>query len=256
MGCFVLLSFPDSFKYNFFHFNSMVFAPRRLVYPFFVAIFAVAFFAVLFLAFLSQSIEVIQPSFSVAGENIVLKLGLSNNSSHEVRDVRVLVKSSSGERAFFIKGSPEESKLLPNEKYDFLATIPLSESLSYEVIVSALFNKNIAMKFSVDEATINPVDAEVALPSELIIGQEYTYKVNLCNVSESNLWEVLWKEYAESGFFKEEFFQRSISLEKSQCKPIYSTLTPIKEGTVRLNFYLTVGAIEKRSYKDLVIRSD
>jgi len=231
----------------------MVYAPRKLVYPFFVAVFSVAFFSLLYLAFLSQSVEVVEPFFSVAGENIVLKMGIKNNSFHELRDVKVIVSSFGGERTFFLKGSPSASVLLPQEKYDFIASIPLSESLEYEVLVSALFNKNISMKFTVNESTINPVEAEVSLPSSLTLGKEYTYKVNLCNISESNLGEVLWKDDAEKGFFQEAFFERSISLEKSQCKPIYSTLTPIKEGTVRLNFYLTIGAIEKRSYKDLTI---
>jgi hypothetical protein len=228
----------------------MVYAPRKLVYPVFTVAVLVAFISMLYLVFLSQSIEVLNPSVSVVGADVVLKMTLVNTSNHEIDGVNVLIKNNSGERLFFLKGDGKSS-LAPGEKYDFVASFPLSENLKYNVIVSAPFNKQVPLDFTLEPSTIDPVSVVVYVPFNLKVGQQANYSVKLCNVSNSDLPEVNWIESAEQGLFKEVFFERSISLRILECKTIHLILTPAKAGELTITFTMRVGSIEKKISKVL-----
>ncbi|MFA6269537.1 MAG: hypothetical protein WCW13_02980 [archaeon] len=230
----------------------MIYAPRKLVYPFFVVIFLIAFLSVLYLVALSQSIEVNNPSVSILGSDVVVKMNLKNKSMHAVDEIKVVVKSNSEERSFYIKGgSLQSSSLDAGESYDFVALMPLTENTKYTVNVSAPFNKPISIDFALEESTIDPVKAEVSIPSEIKLNEKIDYVVKFCNVSGTDLPEVIWLERAEEGVFKEVFFERSIALKVSECKSIHSILTPAKLGQVTIGFTMTIGSIEKKSSKIL-----
>ena len=225
----------------------MVFVSRKIVYPFFLMIFSLFVFGLIYIMFLSNSIFVNDPVVSIVGDKIVLKMQIENKSNHEISGVRVLIKNGILERGFFLKGSLEDSILLPNETYDFVASIPLGEGLKYSVELSSLFNKPVFLNFELDQSTIDPIKAEVALPSKLIVGQEYTYPVKLCNQSNNDLSEIYWVPNAQPGDFKETFYEQVVELKKSSCETLYSTLTPNRTGKLGLSFLLRIGLIEKRT---------
>ena len=225
----------------------MVFVSRKVVYPFFLIIFSLLVFGLVFIAFLSNSLLVNDSSVSIVGDKIVLKMQIENNSNHEITGINVLVKNGIIDRGFFLKDSQVNSTLKPNEKYDFVAAIPLGEGLNYSVEIKSLFNKSVFLNFELDQATIDPIKAEVKLPSKLIVGQEYTYPVKLCNQSNNDLSEIYWAPNAQAGDFKETFYEQVLDIKKSSCETLYSTLTPNRTGNVGLSFLLRIGSIEKRT---------
>jgi hypothetical protein len=253
----------------------MIHASRKIVYPIFVIIFSLTFFALLFLVFFNQGLEVSEATVSIIGSDVVLKMNLHNNSMHRINGIEVIVSNSQEKNTFFLKressvssssldfnkeyvmgNSATNSYLDANESYDFVASLPLSNSLRYEVFVSAPFNRTIPLDFTLEQSTIDPVKAEVSLLPQLFANVESTYSVKLCNISGTDLAEVIWVENAESGAFKENFFERSVSLKVSECKTIPSTLTPLKTGNITIGFTLKVGTIEKKTSKVLHIVSE
>ena len=238
----------------------MVFVSRKIVYPFFVAIILLVFFSLLYIGFFSNDISIDNSasSVSIIGDQVVIKIPLQNNSNHVISDISVVVKSDLGSRTFYIKGSKEGSNLAPKENYVFLASVPLGESYLYNASIIAPFNRPINMEINIDPATVNPVEAQVLIPSKLILNKEYTYSVNLCNVSPSDLQEVYWLEVSNDGDFKENSFgshfnETIISIKKNECKAIYSTLTPIRDGNITIGFSLRVGALKKEVSKVLTV---
>ncbi len=229
----------------------MVYAPRKLVFPIFVVVFTLTFFSILYLAFFNQSLSISDSSVSVEGDNIVIRMHLDNNTNHFVSGIIVSIKNSDGSSDYLIKDAQIllDSNLAPGEDYNFEKKLPISSSLNYFVTVSATFNKSQSINFEVDQETIDPVKAEVSLPSKLYLNEKYTYPVKLCNISSSDLGEVIWFEVASAGDFKENFFERGIPLEVAQCKTIYSTLTPNRTGQIQIGFVLKVGSLEKTTSK-------
>lgn len=229
--------------------------PKQVVFSFFVVLFSLVFFGMLFLIFFSQALDVVDPSVSIIGSDVVVKMTIKNTSMHSVSGIKVEISNASGSKTFYLKGGvgEESSSLLPGEKYEFVASTPISENLSYSVNVLAPFNRAIPLNFKLQESTIDPVRAEVSLASKLFVNEEYTYSVKLCNVSGSDLSEVIWLESASKGLFKESFFERTIPLKDSECKTIFSTLTPIQLGEANIGFSLKIGSIEKKISKVLQV---
>jgi hypothetical protein len=225
----------------------MFFVSRKIVYPFFLVIVSLVVFAIVYVAFLSNSIFVNDPLVSVSGDKVVLKMQIENRSNHEITGVNIFVKNGVLDRGFFLKGSLQNSVLAPHEKYDFVAAFPLDEALKYSVEIKSIFNKPVLLNFELDQTTINPIVAQVFLPSKLVFAQEYTYPVKLCNQSNNDLTDIYWIPNAQIGDFKETFYEQTISIKKSSCETLYSTLTPNKLGKVGLSFLLKIGSIEKRS---------
>ncbi|MGI6589828.1 MAG: hypothetical protein ACOX1V_04175 [Candidatus Iainarchaeum sp.] len=223
----------------------MFFVSRKIVYPFFLIVFSLVIFGIVFVSFLNSSIVVNNPSVSVAGSNIILKMQIENTSNHVVKGVNVLVRNGVIERGFFLKGSSVDSVLNPREKFDFVASIPIEDVLSYSVEVRALFNKTVFLDFKLEESTIDPVKAEVYLPKKLVYGKEYTYPVKLCNTSDNDLAEVYWIPSASVGDFKEVFYEQIVPVKKASCETLYSTLTPNRVGNLGLSFLMKIGSIEK-----------
>jgi hypothetical protein len=229
----------------------MVYAPRKLVFPIFVVVFTLTFFAILYLAFFNQSLTISDSSVSVEGDNIVIRMHIDNNTNHFVNGIVVAIRNSAGSSNYFIKDAenPFDSNLAPWEDYNYEKKLPLSSALNYYVTVSAAFNKAQTINFEVEQETIDPVRAEVSLPSKLYLNEKHTYPIKLCNISGSDLAEVIWFEVANEGDFKESFFQRGIPLKVSECKTIYSTLTPNRTGQIQIGFVLKVGSLEKNTSK-------
>lgn len=232
----------------------MVFVSRKIVYPFFLIIFSLFIFGIVYIAFLSSTIVVNDPLVSVVGDKIVLKMQIENRSNHEITGVSVLVKNGFIDNGFFLKGSMKNSTLSPGEKYDFVAAIPLEEALNYSVEIKSLFNKSVFLNFELDQTTINSINAEVSLPpNKLIVGQEYTYPVKLCNQSNNDLGGIYWVPSAKEGDFRESFDPYELDIKKSSCETLYSTLTPNKAGKLGLSFLLRIGSIEKRSAVEIEV---
>lgn len=207
------------------------------------------------MAFFNQGLTVRDASVSVAGSNVVIKMFIDNNSGHQVNGIVVNVESSAGGSKYYINGAKEakDSFLTPGQSYEFVASQPISDAVDYLVKINASFNREINLSFPLDASTLDPVKAEVSVPSRLYLGEKYTYPVKLCNTSNSELGEVIWLEQSDEGNFKESFFDRSTSLKLNECKTIYSTLTPNKLGEVQITFILKVGALEKKNSKLITI---
>jgi hypothetical protein len=248
----------------------MVYFPRKVVFPFFVAIFSIIFFTLLFIAFpnpfvdFSQGLQVKDSSVGIVGDKVVLKLLLKNISNHYVNSISVDVSGALDEanfnsgavdrKSYYLKDANSLAKrLAPGEEFEFEVSFPLSEYRYYKVFVMAPFTKTIVMDFALQESTLNPVRAEASLPSKLFINETYKYPIKLCNDSDSDIGEVFWKESTDDVFFKEDFTERSVSLKKGDCKTIYSTLTPNTLGEVELKFTLRVGLRELKSSKVIEI---
>ena len=227
----------------------MFYSPRRVTYPLFIIIFSLVFFGILYLYYFNQGLTIHDAGLYISGGDIVIKMFIDNNSGHQINNIAVSVESSAGQTtSYYLKGKKiSDSFLAAGEKYEFVASQPISNALNYTVVVSAPFNQSIRFSFPIDETTLEPVKAEVTIPSKLYLGEEYKYLVKLCNNSKSDLDEVVWLEQAAAGSFKESFFERTISLKLRECKTIYSTLTPNKLGEVPINFVLKVGSLEKKN---------
>jgi hypothetical protein len=241
----------------------MVYAPRKITFPFFIIVFTIVFLCILYVGFLNRAVDVssdTKPVVSVAGDKVVLSMTIVNNTKTIVRGVMVEVRSDQYNRSFFLKETEELSFLAPQEKYEFTKELPISKSLKYVVSVSAPFSAPKLLSFEIDAETINPLKAYVDnFPRNPVVGEVYEYLTKICNLSKSNLPEVHWYSGGERGFFKEqdavtgEFVGRTLSIDSAQCKTFYSTLTPIKAGNLQLVFKWKVGELEKQEIKDVVI---
>ncbi|MEI7961930.1 MAG: hypothetical protein WCI04_06360 [archaeon] len=225
----------------------MVFVSRKIAYPFFTVIILTVFFLLLYVGFFSNALyaDIGGSSVSIVGDQIVIKIPVENKSNHVINDILVTVNSDKRSSVLPLKGDYNSTSLLPGEKYTFSTSIPLGESYSYVAVISAPFDGPITINIPLDPETVDPVRAELFLPKSMILGREYNYSVKLCNVSPNELGEVFWIENALAGNFKETFFERSVPLNKAECKTIYSTLTPIKLGDISMNFSLRVGELKK-----------
>ena len=233
----------------------MVFVSRKIAYPFFTVVILLVFFVLLYLGFFGSSLtaDISGSSVSIVGDQIVIKIPLENKSNHRINNISVTITSDKRSQVLPLKGDLNSAILLPGEKYEFLTSIPLGESYSYVAVVSAPFNRPITINIPLDPNTVDPVRAELFLQKNMVLGKEYNYSVKLCNVSSNDIGEVFWVENAASGDFKENFFERAVSLNKDECKTIYSTLTPIRTGDITMGFSLKVGALKKEVSTTIVV---
>ncbi|MCX6803169.1 MAG: hypothetical protein NTY48_01210 [Candidatus Diapherotrites archaeon] len=231
----------------------MVFISRKIVYPFFMMVVCLVFFGLLFLVFFNQPVLVTESSYAVVGDKVILKMTLKNDSNYLVKGITISIKDKSGVAVLPIKGSTADSVLLPKESYQFVAPIILSENLSYSVTISAPFSRPVNLKFDLDPSVTNPVSAEVSLPPALSVGNKVSFPVKLCNKSPTDISDISWIEQASSTDFNDVFFPRTISLKKDECKTIYSSLTPIRAGTVSIGFQLKIGGLVRFVSKELSV---
>jgi hypothetical protein len=214
---------------------------RKVVYPVFIVLFAIAFFTLIYFVSFSQQVSVENASVELVGEEVLLKADIINNSNHFIRDAELLVVMSGEET------TAKLDPLGPKEVFNVVMPLPISSDLRYDVYVNVPLRKPLHLFFELEESTIKPVTASVQLVSNMVIGQKYNYIVKLCNISENDLSEVTWIELFEGTYFAEETFPRTTSIQKDECKNLYSTLTPINPGQAKINFALKVGEIEQNS---------
>ncbi len=223
------------------------YVPRKVIYSFFLVIIVIVIMLLVLFVSFSQALEVSGAQISVVGTEAEVGMVISNTSGHMVRDAVVVIDT--GERIVNEK-IPE---LAPGEDYNFLKRLEIPENLVYKVTISAPYNQPININFEINESTIDPVTAEVTLSKTMVVGETYDLQVNLCNISPSSLPDVQWQESFSDTYFSEESLARSISLDLSQCKYLYSTLTPIKPGTTKIDFRLRVGSAEKNYSQELIV---
>jgi hypothetical protein len=223
------------------------YVPRKVIYSFFLMIIvSVIILLVLFVSF-SQALKVSDAQISVIGTEAELGMVILNTSGHMVRDAVVVIDT--GERVV----NEKIPGLAPGEDYNFLKRLEIPQDLLYKVTIAAPYNQPININFEINESTIDPVTAEVTLSKTMVVGETYDLQVNLCNISPSTLPDVRWQESFSGTYFSEESLSRSISLDLSQCKYLYSTLTPIKAGLTKIDFKLIVGSAEKNYSQELII---
>lgn len=227
----------------------MVYVSRKIVYPVFILFFTIIFFSIIFLVSFNQVLSVDDASIEIVGGKIILKSNISNISNHLVRDSKMLIQMDEIQSIVKIKD------LSPGEKFEVISELPFVETLKYEVFVSSPFSKSIKLFFEIDETTVRPVKAQVQLASNMIIGKKYDVVVSLCNVSNNDLFEVIWLENTVGKYFDESFFQRSVPLKINECKNLYSTLTPITPGEVQMDFILRVGSLEQKYSHKIIIEA-
>ncbi len=227
---------------------------RKIIYPFFVAIFCIVILVFVFFYFFSQSLEVTQSAISVSGENLVLNISVKNASNHVVKDPVVVIFSNGDKVSVPLKS--QNNVLFSGESYQTVVKFPLTDSNFYEVFVESPFNRPIKLFFEIEESTLRPVKAEVILSSKMVVGTKYDVIVKLCNVSSNDLFEVSWLEIVESNYFDEALDTRSISLKVNECKNLYSTLTPINSGKTRMSFLLRVGSLEQKLSQEIEIEEN
>jgi hypothetical protein len=219
----------------------MLYVPRKILYPLFVLLFIVIFFSIISLMSFSQSLNVRDTSVEVVGDKVIFKATIENVSNHIVEGVTIVFSTKEKEV------SEKVSVINPNESLEVAYELPFSEDLKYDVYISSPFNRPINLFFELDETTVKPVKAEVNLAKGMVVGNKYDMVVRLCNESQSDLFDVYWVESVQGSFFEEPFFPRTVSLRVNECKNLYSTLTPISPGVVKINFTLRVGQLEQEN---------
>jgi hypothetical protein len=228
----------------------MLYIPRKIIYPLFILLFIIVFFSIIFLISFNQSLNVTNTSVEVVGDSVLFKATLENVSNHSIDGITINFSTKTQDFSEKIRA------LGPKESVEVVYELPFSEDLKYDVYVSSLFNRPINLFFELDQTTVKPVNAEVKLANEMVIGNKYDMVVRLCNESQSDLFDVYWLESVEGDFFKEPFFPRTVSLRVNECKNLYSTLTPIRSGKARMNFILRVGQLEQESSYNINISGE
>jgi hypothetical protein len=221
--------------------------PRKVIYSFFLVVIVIIIVLLVLFTSFSQSLSVSNAEVSVIGQQAALAMTITNMSQHNVRGAAVIIDV--GDSVL----NEELPELGPGEDYNFYIEMPIPEDLVYRVTIGAPFNVPIRINFTIDESTIDPVSAEVTLSKTMEVGETYDVQVNLCNISQSPLPDVQWEEEIDGEYFQEQGLQRSVSLDLSQCKYLYLTLTPIKPGTTGIEFTLRVGSAEKEYSQELTI---
>ena len=229
----------------------MTYVPRKIVYPIFTFAVILILLAVILFSFgVFQSLEVIDPQVSVIGDKVSISLTVKNVSNHVVHSPTVTIKTDT------LEVSENLPDLVSGEEFLFVKNIDFSESLLYNIYVSAPYTMSVHIPFEIDESTIRPVEAEVYLTSNMQVGNEYSVEVKLCNKSNDYLPEVFWITSVQGNYFKEEFFPRTFSLKGApnpECKNFYSTFTPINPGIAKVTFTLKVGSLEQTLDKEITI---
>ncbi len=226
-----------------------MFISRKIVYPVFIIVFAIIFFTLIYFISFTQVLTVENASLELVGDQVLLKADIVNNSNHSIDDAQVKVVMNNEERVAVVQS------ISANDRVEFTTEIPFSENLQYEVYITSSFNRPVHLHFELDETTVRPVTAEVQLTSSMTVGNKYDMIVRLCNVSESDLFEVYWIESVEGSYFEEPFFPRTVSLGVNDCKNLNSTLTPINPGMAKMKFVLRVGKLEQNYSHTITITS-
>lgn len=227
---------------------------RKVIFPYFIILFVIIAFVLVYLFSLSQGLVASDASLSVSGENVIVKMTVTNSSGHIIRDPEVIIVYGGEKKSLKLK--LENNFLDANESYDFVASIPISETTSYEVFLTAPFNKPIKYTFSLDPSTTEPVKANVTISTSMVVGRSYDVSVRLCNVSNSELYSVEWIDTVNGKYFSETLVPRQISLNVNECKNLYSTLTPVTIGIATMQFTLKVGDIVKVLTTDITITNN
>lgn len=226
----------------------MIYVSRKILYPLFIVIFSIIFFVIIYFLSFSQSLQVENARVEITGDSLTFYSTITNISNNYVKGITINLFQVDSQNAYKVKN------LAPNESVDVeIKDIKFTDDLKYDIFVSALFNRPIKLSFTVDEATVRPVTAEVDLAKNMKIGEKYAYKVKICNISNTALLGVLWSTSVNGSYFEESFIPQTIDLEINQCKNLNSTLTPIRPGDVKLNFNLKIGDLEQNSSYNLSI---
>lgn len=226
----------------------MVYVSRKVVYPAFIVAFSIIFFVMIYLFSMSQSLVVEESRVEIDGDSLVFYSTINNISNSYVRNISIDLVHSGGKTTYRVTDIP------PNESTDVvISNIGFSDDLSYEVFIMAPFNRTIRLPFVLEEDTIRPVTAEVFLASSMVVGQEYDYLVKLCNVSSNALIDVRWSASTVGNYFEQPLIPQTLDLAINQCKNLNSTLTPIRPGTVRMNFMVSVGRLEQSYSHEIII---
>jgi len=227
-----------------------IYVSRKILYPIFIALFAIILFSAVFLISFYQPLAVLDPKLAVEGDHFVLSMVLKNNSSHAIRGADILVDMGGSQQTVKIN---ECGCLGANEDTNVAFNLPFANVSSYDVYVRSPLNRSVKLSFPIAPSTIEPVKATVRMSSNLQVDQKQDIAVDLCNESESDLHDVTWTMSVEEGFFSDEMFAQSVSLRVGECKPLYSSLTPIKSGTTYLEMTLSVGELVQKSSAKLTI---
>ncbi|HNV01133.1 MAG TPA: hypothetical protein PKK60_01755 [archaeon] len=227
---------------------------RKVIYPFFVVVFCIVILVLFYLYFFSEPLRVFESSISVAGEDLVLNIGVENISNHIVKDIQVVIGSGVDKKIALLK--PKDNFLSPGEKYTTIIKFPLIDSNFYEVNIQSPFIRDLKLLFEIEESTLRPVKAEVFIPSKMVVGKKYDIVYKLCNISNNHLFEVSWLETVDNKYFSGDYFLKTISLNVDECINLYSTLTPISSGDTRISFLLKVGSLEQKLSKEIEILNE
>ena len=227
-----------------------IYVSRKILYPIFIALFAIIFFSMVFFVSFYQPITVIDPKLAVEGDHFILSMWIRNNSNHAITGADILVDMGGDQQVVKIN---ECGCLAADENIQVAFELPFSNVSSYNVYIRSPLNKSVRLNFPVEESTIRPVKASVRMSTSMKVGQKQDVAVDLCNESESDLHDVTWEMLADEGFFEEELFPQSVSLRVGECKTLYSTLTPIKSGSVSLEMSLSVGKLEQKNRVDITV---
>ncbi len=229
-----------------FNFKNMF--RRKVIYNFFLFIFICVVIMFVYWFSLYQGMSVENAEVYLFNNTIEVHMSIANISNHPISGV--MVKAISSEKTF----SQEIGTIKSGEVFDFyLKSLPIPSDLYYDVEISAPYNRRIIQKFELQKDVFDPVNVRIEVPIKMLIGEEYTLKTELCNVSGKHLPVVEWNQVIDSKFFKEELLPHNFSISPEECKPLYSTLTPIFPGNTSLNFTLRVGNLVKNTSHEVEV---
>lgn len=223
----------------------MVLLHRKTIFLVFFLITITLLLVLSYFSFLHQPVITKNSHFDFIKNDLVFHSNVVNVSGHLIENVEFSIVTDDEKYVNLIKS------IKPDENVPVSLRVPISDSLRYEVFVSAPFSKPFYFPFKLDPQLVEPVDTNLIFPPNLKLNKENDLKIEVCNVSESDIINVEVSIDSESGYFNKPIIPSSINLSRGQCKTLNYTLTPINQGEV--TFLVVTKAHQLELYKEKTV---
>ncbi len=228
-------------------FDFQKYISRKFVYGFFFVIVLFILGIIFYWTVFYQVLELKNSEISVKNSGATIKFDVFNKSNHPIRNVLVTV--------FFDKNVSRYGVFDVNahDSYSFEKQFPISDNLKYIVEVSAPFNPSLKQPFEITGENINPIELTVQIPLNLKLNVSEVAVLTACNISNISLQNIVVEQTFDSTYFSGDFYPYNFSLAQGECKPLYSTFTPIKSGKTSIEFSVIVGGVPRKASQEVTI---
>jgi hypothetical protein len=187
---------------------------------------ALILFSFIFIAYLSLAAYLIFLAPGLKFEIIEDKLYLKNESSHVINNIVVSAQDGS------IIDCIDELK--PAELVRIV--LPVDKKIGM-VTAKAPFHREAKKELVLEERKSTVLSIEVT-HEKAVLGERFKVFLELCNRSNEDFF-VKVEESHEQSFLKEENKIVKIGVKAQECKSVPYEFTPVKKGTVILNFNIS-----------------